>query len=51
MRGTVAKKLRKYAKRDWIEYVNALMKWPYMARLRFAWYLIQPRKKKGNDKA
>ena len=46
MRGTVVKKIRKYARRNWIEYVNALMEWPYRARLRFAWYLIKPRKKK-----
>ncbi len=42
MRATVAKKLRKYAKRNWIEYVQALEKWPYRARFRFAWYLINP---------
>lgn len=49
MRGKLVKKIRKYSKRNWIEYVKALKQWPYMARLRFAWYLIKPewKRKKG----
>ena len=45
MRGTVVKKLRKYSKRNWFEYVEALRQWPFMARLRFCWYIIKGKKK------
>jgi len=48
MRATVAKKLRKYSKRNWIEYVQALQEWPFRARLRFAWFIIKPRRRKRN---
>ena len=50
MNSKVAKKIRKYAKRDYIEYVNALMEWPWMARFRFAWYLVRPRRKKIKER-
>jgi len=46
----IAKKIRKAVKRDYIEYVNALMEWPWRARLRFAWYLVKPRRKKIKER-
>jgi len=42
MNGQLAKKLRKYSRQNWIEYVRAVEQWPYMARLRLAWHLINP---------
>lgn len=36
MNGRMVKKLRKYSKRNWFEYVNAICRWPLSARLRFA---------------
>ena len=47
MRAIVAKKLRKYARRNWIEYVKALKQWPFMSRLKFAWYIVKPEFKRG----
>ena len=46
MNGRIVKKLRKYSKRDWFEYVEALCEWPLMARLRFAWFIIRAKRKK-----
>lgn len=43
MNGQVAKKIRKYSKRDWFEYLRAIEQWPLKARLRFAWYIIKPK--------
>lgn len=40
MNGKVAKKLRKYSKHNWFEYVAAVKKWPLMVRLRFTWYIL-----------
>ena len=40
MRGTVARKIRQYSKRNWIEYVQAIEQWPLSARLRFSWYIL-----------
>jgi len=41
MNGRVAKKIRNYSKRAWVEYYQAMRKWPFMARLRFAWALLR----------
>ena len=38
----IAKKIRKATRHNYMEYVKALMEWPYIARWRFAWYLINP---------
>lgn len=46
MNGKLAKKIRKYSKRNWIEYVEALCEWPLMARLRFAWHIIRAKKRR-----
>jgi len=48
MNGRVAHKLRQYSKKNWLEYLNAILGWPYKARLRFAWYIANPwNKEKG----
>ena len=36
MNNKLAKKLRKYSKRNWLEYASAICNWPFMWRLRFA---------------
>ena len=38
----IAKKIRKATKYNYIVYVKAVEKWPYIARWRFAWHLIDP---------
>ena len=54
MRGFLAKKLRKYAKKEsqrhWVEYVKALQQWPFKARLRFCWFIMKGKKKEKMDK-
>ncbi len=40
MNGRVAKKIRKYSKANWIEYVHAVKQWPLSARIRFSWYIL-----------
>lgn len=40
MRNKLAKKVRKYSRRNWIEYYQAMHKWPFSARLRFCWQLL-----------
>lgn len=45
MRGKLAKKIRKYSKRDWLEYVRAICEWPLMNRIRFACQIVFQAKK------
>jgi len=49
MRNKVAKKIRKvsakYAKHNWMEYVQAIAEWPFIARWRFAWQIVFHAKK------
>jgi len=40
MNGRVSKKIRKYSKRNWIEYIKAVGQWPLKARLRLCWHII-----------
>ena len=40
MNGRVAKKIRRAARRNWIEYVKAIRGWPFSVRLRFAWEIL-----------
>ena len=48
MRATVAKKLRKEAKKlariNYIEYVKAIQEYPLKMRLKFAWFIITKRR-------
>jgi hypothetical protein len=51
MNGKLAKKIRKYSRRNWIEYYKEMSEWPFSARLRFAWGLLfGKRGKKKNVK-
>ena len=50
MNGRVAKKIRKYSKRNWIEYVQALRAWPFNARLRFCWHIMFSKQTKPRGK-
>ena len=40
MNGRISKKIRKYSKRNWIEYIKVVKQWPFTARLRFAWFIL-----------
>lgn len=40
MNGRVAKKIRKYTKRNFLEYVHAVKGWPWTAKLRLCWYIL-----------
>jgi len=40
MNGKLAKKLRKYVKRDWIVYLNAVKEWPFWVRWRLCWWIM-----------
>ena len=45
MNGKVAKKIRKYSKRNWMEYYQAMQDWPFSSRFRFAWQLVFGKRK------
>ena len=40
MNSKVAKKLRKYTKRNFFEYVGAVRQWPFTARWRLCFYIL-----------
>jgi len=40
MNGRVAKKIRKYSKRNFLEYVRAVEEWPFSARWRLCWHIL-----------
>lgn len=40
MNGRVARKLRQYSRRQFMEYVEQVQQWPLNARLHFAWYIL-----------
>lgn len=40
MNNRVAKKIRKYSRRQFLEYVREVKKWPFKVRLRFAWRIL-----------
>jgi hypothetical protein len=46
MNGRVAKKLRRYSQREFMQYVQAVQLWPFKARLEFAWYILWRKGKK-----
>jgi len=49
MNGRMAKKVRKYTKRNFIEYAREVKKWPFLTRWRFCWYILfsgKPKPKK-----
>ena len=43
MRGKIAKKIRKVSRQQFLTYVRMIEKWPFEARLRFAWHILKPR--------
>lgn len=43
-----AKKIRKYSRRNWLQYFHAIRQWPFGVRLRFCWNVLfgmKPKKK------
>lgn len=40
MNGRMAKKVRKYSQRNWMEYFHAIRQWPFGVRLRFCWQVL-----------
>jgi len=40
MNGRLAKKVRKYTKRNFLEYVEAVKLWPLSARWRLCWHIL-----------
>ena len=40
MNARVAKKIRKYSRRTFIEYVEAVKHWPVRARWRLCWHIL-----------
>ena len=47
MNGRVAKKIRKYTKRNFIEYATEVRKWSFVIRWRFCWYILFHREPKA----
>lgn len=41
------RKARKLARANWMEYYLAIKKWPFSVRLRFAWDILKPVKRKA----
>jgi len=53
MNSRTAKKIRKYSKRSWWVYFNAIREWPLGVRLRFCWQVlfgVRMKAKKGLSK-
>ena len=46
MNGRIAKKIRKHTRHNFLEYVNAVREWPFLARWRLCWYILFSRKEK-----
>ena len=40
MNDKIAKKIRKYTKRNFIEYASEVKKWSFVTRWRFCWYIL-----------
>lgn len=45
MNQKLAKKLRKYSRRPWLEYITEVKKWPFSARWRLCWHILFSRVK------
>jgi len=41
-----AKKLRKYTRKPWFEYVLIVRSWPFKTRLRFCWHILFARRRR-----
>lgn len=44
MNSRTAKKIRKYSKRNFFEYVDAVRGWPFTNRWRLCWHILFSRK-------
>ena len=42
MNSRVARKIRKYSRRQFLEYVVMVRQWPFKARLQFCWHIMKP---------
>lgn len=40
MNGRVVKKIKKYTKYNFLEYVKAVKEWPFSARWRLCWHIL-----------
>ena len=40
MNGRIAKKIRKYTNRNFLEYIRAVEQWPFSARWRLCWHIL-----------
>ena len=55
MNSKTAKKVRKYSRRNWLQYFHTMREWPFGVRLRFCWQLMfgmraRPTKKLSKSK-
>ena len=46
MNGKLAKKIRKAAKRNWMEYLSEIKAEPFIIRWRYAWWVVFGKKRK-----
>ena len=40
MNGRIAKKVRKYTRRNFLQYASEVKKWSFITRWRFCWYIL-----------
>ena len=45
MNDKIAKKVRKYTKRNFLQYANEVRKWSWITRWRYCWYILFSRDK------
>jgi len=45
--GRVVKMLKKYTKRNYMEYLHEIKKWPFEARWRLSWYILFGKQSRG----
>ena len=49
MNSRMAKKVRKYTRRNFLQYASEVKKWPFTTRLRYCWFILfagKPKAKK-----
>jgi len=49
MNGRMVKLIKKYSKREWIEYVHALEQWPFSVRWRFCWHILFGKRRRNEN--
>jgi len=40
MNQRIVKKIKKYAKRNWMEYLKEVKQWPFSNRWRLCWFIL-----------